>query len=121
VALADYEDLLRRAVYAHVATVAPNGTPRNTPVAFEWDGQVLRFSTTRRRQKVRDLLGNPRIAVSIVDPDSPFRHVQIRGTARIDAAPEAANADQVTLRYMGRPYVGDREQRVIVTVVPDRT
>ncbi len=121
VSLDDFDEVLRRPVYAHVATLATDGSPRNSPVAFEWDGQVLRFSTTRRRLKARDILRNPHVAISILDPDSPLRHVQIRGIATIEDDPTAAFADRITQRYMGHPYAGDREARVIVTVVPNPT
>ncbi|HEX8966494.1 MAG TPA: PPOX class F420-dependent oxidoreductase [Chloroflexota bacterium] len=119
VSLEEFDDVLRRPLYAHVATLAKDGSPRNSPVAFEWDGKVLRFSTTRRRLKARDILRNPHVAISIIDPDSPLRHVQIRGIASIEDDPTAAFADRVTQRYTGRPYKGDREARVIVTVVPN--
>jgi PPOX class probable F420-dependent enzyme len=119
VTFAEFADLLERPVYAHVATIGADGTPRNSPVAFEWDGAVLRFSTTRGRLKARDIQRNPRVSISILDPDAPLRHVQIRGTATLEDDPTAAFADQITQRYMGRPYSGDRAARVIVTVVPD--
>ena len=118
VPLRDFDEVLRKPLYAHVATVAQDGSPRNSPVAFEWDGEVFRFSTTRNRMKARDLERNPHVAISILDPDSPLQHVQIRGIATLEDDPTAAFADRITQRYMGHPYVGDRMDRVIVTVVP---
>jgi PPOX class probable F420-dependent enzyme len=117
--LSDYADLLQRPLYAHVATVAADGTPQVTPVAFEWDGRVIRFSTLRARLKARNIVRNPRVALSIIDPEAPLRHVQIRGTAMLQDDPTATFADAITQRYMGHAYRGQRAGRVIVTVVPD--
>ena len=64
---------------ANVATIGPKGEPQVNPVWFSWDGQNLLFSQTQERQKLRNIKRDPRIAVSIMDPNNPYRYLEIRG------------------------------------------
>jgi hypothetical protein len=52
----EFADLLHTATLAHVATIGPKGEPQNTPVWFDWDGNHIRFSQTKARQKFRKVL-----------------------------------------------------------------
>jgi hypothetical protein len=46
-----YESLLERPLYGHLATMRPDGGLQVNPMGFDWDGQVLRFTHTTKRQK----------------------------------------------------------------------
>src|SRR6266852_4911624 len=84
----DYADILRTNALAHIATIGPRGEPQSTPVWFDWDGTNIRFSQIKTRQKYRNLLRDPHIALSIVDPTNPYRYLEIRGkVVRIDEDP----------------------------------
>ncbi|MDP8948146.1 MAG: PPOX class F420-dependent oxidoreductase [Actinomycetota bacterium] len=105
-----YQDLPGSTALAHVATIGPKGEPQSNPVWFHWDGEHVRFSQTKTRQKYRNLNRDPRIALSIVDPDDPFRYLEIRGAVeRIE--------EDADLAFNHRP--GD--ERVVVLVRPERT
>jgi PPOX class probable F420-dependent enzyme len=67
--LQEFADLLHTTALAHIATIGPKGEPQCTPVWFDWDGNTLRFSQTKTRQKFRNLQRDPRIALSMVDPN----------------------------------------------------
>jgi len=123
---ADAADLLVSTALAHVATIGPDGAPQVTPVWFDWDGRYLRFSQTTRRQKYRNLRRDPRLAVSIVDPDNPYRSLEPRGVvARIEPDPDLAFVDKVTMKDLGQERDPSRnppgEERVVVVVEPRRT
>ncbi|HEU5434601.1 MAG TPA: PPOX class F420-dependent oxidoreductase, partial [Thermomicrobiales bacterium] len=99
---ADYADLLERPTFAHVATVGPNGEPQNNPVWFDWDGERIFFSQTTGRQKVRNIQSEPRVALSIIDPDNPYRYLEIRGVVeRIEPDPDKAFIDKMAKKYLG--------------------
>jgi PPOX class probable F420-dependent enzyme len=68
-----YEDLLESTALTHVATIGPHGEPQNNPVWFDWDGEHVKFSQTKTRQKYQNLNRDRRIALSIVDPENPYR------------------------------------------------
>ncbi|GAA4589359.1 PPOX class F420-dependent oxidoreductase [Planotetraspora phitsanulokensis] len=116
-------DLLTRPLYAHLATLMPDGTPQVTPVWTIWDGEFLRFTTTADRQKGRNASARPHVSVSINDPDQPYRYLEVRGIVeRIDPDPEGVFFDVLAKRY-GLEYeapVGDAERRVVLVVRPTR-
>ena len=88
---AGYDDLLERPLYGHLATARPDGSVQVSPMWFDWDGELLRFAHTTKRQKYRNVQSNPRVAMSISDPDDPYRYLEVRGDIeRIE--PDAARA-----------------------------
>ena len=116
-------DLLTRPVFAHLATIGPDGTPQVNPVWTIWDGEFLRFTTTKDRRKYRNVVENPYVAVSIHDPEQPYRYVEIRGeVVRVDPDPSGGFFDVLARRYdldYDRP-VGDAERRVVIVMKPTR-
>ena len=73
-----FHDLLKSTIVAHVATIGSRGEPQNNPVWFGWDGEYVKFSQTKTRQKLRTLGRDPRVALSILDPENHLRYLEIR-------------------------------------------
>jgi PPOX class probable F420-dependent enzyme len=121
----EYADLLRTTALAHIATIGPNGEPQSTPVWFDFDDAHILFSQTKTRQKYRNLLRDPRIALSIVDPVNPYRYLEIRGkVVRIDEDPDFRFINALAKKYLGRdtyPWRQPGEERVVVVVQPEHT
>ncbi|MGH2409190.1 MAG: PPOX class F420-dependent oxidoreductase [Chloroflexota bacterium] len=118
---ASHQALLDSTAVAIVSTVGPRGEPQTSPVWFGWDGKVLRFSHTKGRQKYRNLVRDPRIAVCIIDPANPYRYIEIRGAAAIEDDPTKAFIDVMSKKYTGNDkYQGNQpgDERIIVTVMP---
>jgi len=120
-----HQDLLDSTALAHVATVGPNGEPQVNPVWFDWDGEHILFSQTKTRQKFKNVQRDARIALSIVDPENPYRYLEVRGTvARIDEDPDKAFIDKMAQKYLGQekyPWNQPGDQRVVIVVRPERT
>ncbi|MEZ7130854.1 PPOX class F420-dependent oxidoreductase [Nonomuraea sp. AD125B] len=116
-------DLLERPLFAHLATLG-DGRPHVNPVWTAWDGEFLRFTTTTDRRKHRNVVEDPRVAVSINDPERPYRYLEIRGVVeRIEPDPSGDFFDVLARRY-GLEYerpVGDAERRVVIVVRPTHT
>lgn len=66
-------------LFAHLATVRPSGAPMSSVMWFDWDGARLRMTHTTTRQKFANLAEDPRLAVSIADPDDGYRSLEVRG------------------------------------------
>jgi PPOX class probable F420-dependent enzyme len=81
-----YETLLERPLYGHLATTRPGGNAQVNPMWFDWDGELLRFTHTTKRQKYRNVTANPNVAMSISDPDNPYRYLEVRGGGGGDRA-----------------------------------
>ena len=119
----NYLDLLTSKVsFAHLATLSSDGSPQVTPVWVDWrDGLVL-VNSARGRVKDRNIERDPRVALSIADPDNPYRHIQIRGrVARITQEGADAHIDAMAKKYMGKdkyPFRSPTEVRVIYEIEP---
>lgn len=121
----EYLDLLESTALAHVATVGPEGEPQNNPVWFDWNGEHLKFSQTKKRQKYRNVGREPRIAFSIVDPENPYRYLEVRGeVANIEEDPNLDFINAMAKKYLGMdeyPYHQPGDERVVVFVSPRHT
>ena len=74
-----YVDLLERPLFGHLGTMRPDGRPQVNVMWFDWDGELLRFTHIPQRQKYRNLQANPRISLSVADPDDGYRYLEVRG------------------------------------------
>lgn len=116
-----YAALLEQPNYGHLATVRPDGTPQVNPMWFDWDGELLRFTHTTKRQKYRNIKATPQIAMSISDPANPYRYLEVRGVVEeIVADPEGAFYLHLNDRYDGplTEAPADKADRVILVVRP---
>jgi PPOX class probable F420-dependent enzyme len=118
----DFGDLLtKKLAFAHLATVMPDGTPQVTPVWFDVVGDRVRINTARGRVKDRNMQENGAVALSISDPDDPYRHIAIRGrVANVTEEGADAHIDALARKYLGRDYPRRREGevRVIYEIEP---
>lgn len=118
------KDLLESKAMANVATIGPKGEPQVNPVWFDWDGEHLLFSNTKGRQKYKNLLRNPQVAVSIMDPANPYRYLELRGKVlRIDDDPDFKFIDAMAKKYLGEdkyPWKQPGEERVTIVIQPER-
>lgn len=100
------QDLLNKPIVAHLATARPDGSLQSNPVWFEWDGSHVKISQTKARQKMRNMRSDPHVALSVTDPENPYRYLEVRGV--VDAVEDDADRafiDHLSERYMGkRPY-----------------
>lgn len=119
----DMKDLLDSTALAQLATVTPRGWPRTSPMWFDWDGEHVLLSHTKARAKYRDVLSNPRVAVSIVDPGNVGRYLEIRGRVEVEDDPDKTLIHRLAKKYEGADrYEGDGpgDERVIFKVTPER-
>lgn len=77
----EFADLLtwQKKAIANLALVMKDGTPQVTPLWFDFDGTHIIINTARGRVKDRILRRHPRVAMSIQDPNDPYRYLQVRG------------------------------------------
>jgi PPOX class probable F420-dependent enzyme len=113
-------DLVEQPLYAHLATVRPDGTPQVNPTWFRFDGEYVWLTATASRQKNRNWQVQPAVALSIIDPGRPSRYLEIRGRVeQIIPDPEAAEYMRLAERY-GRPPrpPADAADRIAVAIRP---
>ena len=120
-----YKDLLSgKKAFASLATLMPDGTPQVTPVWFDYDGKNLLFNSARGRQKDRNVRRDPRVTLTIADPENPYRYVEVRGRV-VDITQEGAadHIDKMAKKYLDKdkyPFAQPGEVRVLYTVRPEK-
>ena len=118
-------DLFNKKAFANLATLMPDGSPQVTPVWVDYDGSHVVVNSARGRQKDKNMQRNAKVALSILDPDNPYRYLEIRG--KVDAITEQgadAHIDKMAKKYMGQdkyPYRRPDEVRVLYKILPIKT
>ena len=77
------QELLARDI-TRLAYVAKDGTPRNVPIAFVWNGAEIVMCTTKNAPKLAPLHQNPAVALTIDTEVHPPKILLIRGRAELD-------------------------------------
>jgi PPOX class probable F420-dependent enzyme len=117
-----HADLLAKKSFAHLATLMPSGQPQVTPVWIDFDGRHVLVNTAEGRQKDKNLQRDGRVALSITDPENPYRYLEVRGRVA-ERTFEGADAhiDSLSMRYLGKkyPYRRGGEVRVIFKIDPE--
>ena len=119
-----YLDLFSKRAFGSLSTLMPDGTPQVTPVWVDYDGGYVLFNSARGRQKDRNLRRDPRLALAILDPDNPYRYIEVRGRV-IDVTEQGADdhIDRLAKKYLGAdkyPLRRPGEVRLIYKVQVER-
>jgi PPOX class probable F420-dependent enzyme len=123
--LDQYQDLLtEKKAFAHLATLMADGSPQVTPVWFDYVGGAIRVNSARGRVKDRNMKAGAPVALSILDPDNPYRYLQVRGRVRrVTEEGAAAHIDTLAKKYIGQdkyPWSAPGEVRVTYEIEPVR-
>lgn len=127
---ATHVDLLEGPYYAVLTTMAPNGQPENTVVWCSWDGEYVLVNTADGRRKPDNVRKNPKVALSVIDPQNPFRWIDVRGEVEsiVDDL-DYANINAHAKLYVGvDEYYGGfapaenrgTERRIVFKIRPER-
>jgi hypothetical protein len=94
--------------FTRLAYVAKDGTPRNVPVGFSWNGSEIVICTAKNAPKLPSLRANPTVALTIDTEVHPPKILLIRGRAELDVV------DGIPQEYlqMNGSYQMTPEQRV---------
>jgi PPOX class probable F420-dependent enzyme len=119
-----FRDLLeQKKAFANLATVMADGSPQVTPVWFDYSAGLIRVNTARGRVKARTLKPGAPVALSIMDPDNPYRYMQIRGkVANVTETGADGHIDALSKKYLGKdtyPFRQPGDQRVMVSITPE--
>ena len=118
-----FKDLFQKRAFAHLATVMPDGSPQVSPVWVNYDGAHLIVNSARGRQKDRNMRRAAKVAVSIQDPENPYRYLLIRGRV-VEVTEKDADAviDALAKKYLGMdkyPHRRPGEVRVTYKIEPE--
>lgn len=120
-----YRDLFSKRAFASLGTLMSDGSPQVTPVWVDLDGDLVVVNTAKGRQKDKNMRRDPRVALAIIDPENPYRYLEIRGRiAEITEDGADSHIDKMAKKYLGTdkyPYRQPGEVRVMFKIRPERT
>ena len=107
-----------------IATIMKDGSPQLSPVWANYESGFILVNTAEGRVKHKNILRDPRVAVSVTSNDNPLDMTTIRGTVvAIISDIKYNHADKLTQQYMGRnhyPFKRDNEKRIILKIKPHK-
>ena len=117
-----YKDLFEKKVFAHLATLMPDGSPQVTPVWIDFDGQHILVNSAKGRVKDKNMRRDARVSLSLADPDNPYRYLEVRGkVVEITEAGADDHINRMAKKYISKdvyPWKRPGEVRVLYKVQP---
>lgn len=118
-----YLDLLQqKKAFASLATAMPDGSPQVTPVWFDYKDGLIRVNTAKGRVKARNMKEGAPVALAIIDPDDPYRYLQLRGrVGRVTEEGAVSHIDALAKKYLGQdkyPHAQPGEVRMMCEIEP---
>ena len=116
------EQLFQQKNLVFISTINSDGSPQLTPVWGDYDGEHVLVNTAEGRLKHKNVLRDPRVAISVVDHSNPLNMTTIKGKV-IEIIPDYdyVHANKLTKQYMGideYPFKRDGEKRIIFKIKP---
>jgi PPOX class probable F420-dependent enzyme len=119
-----YLDLLKKPAFASLGTIMRDGSPQVTPVWVDFDGKHVRVNSALGRMKDKNMRRDPRVSLSIQDPENPYRYLEIRGKVEeITQNGADDHINKLSQKYLGKPEYPFRkpgEVRVVYKIVPQK-
>lgn len=122
-----HTDLLVDPVFVTLVTVMPDGHPQSTPVWCNYDGERIWVNSAKGRQKDQNMRRDKRVTVSAIDPNNPYRWIEVRG--EVTEITEDGAVDHIN--SLSKLYTGNgdyfshnpsakNDTRVIYKIAPQR-
>jgi PPOX class probable F420-dependent enzyme len=121
--------LLEKPIVVSITTVDETHKPHSVPIWRKFDGEYILMSSDRISRKVRHVRANPNVVVLTIDPNDPYRYLEVSGTAEIVETGALELLDELTRLYTDKPaYFGyfepiealDSYDGVVIKVTPER-
>jgi PPOX class probable F420-dependent enzyme len=102
-----------------VTDLRPDGSPHSTPVWVDVDEAGVSFNTAHGRAKPTYIARDGRVALTVVDPEDPYRWLSVSGTAALVDDGADDQIDRLAKKYIGKdtyPFRAPGERRVTVRI-----
>jgi PPOX class probable F420-dependent enzyme len=109
--------------YGTLTTLLPTGQPMTHVMWVDADNEYVLINTETHRRKYKNIMSDPRVAVTIIDAANPYHYAEVRGRVVGEVTGPAArdHIDQLSQKYMGAPYgMPITSERVILQIAPER-
>lgn len=95
-------DMFERPIFATIATLYPDGAPHLTPIWIDVEDGHLLFTVIAGHVKDRNMQKDPRVAITLFDPENPYRYIMVRGEV-IEITKNGAfeHSQKMAKKYLG--------------------
>ena len=121
----EFLDLFQKKAFGAFTTLMPDGSPQTTPVWVDYKDGRIWVNSALGRQKDKNVRRDPRVAVTLIDPDNPYRYIEVRG--RVDEITQSGadeHIDRMAKKYLDQdkyPFRQPGEQRVLYKIAIEKT
>ncbi len=119
----ELRDLLGKKAYGHVVTVNTDGSPQVSMVWMDVRDGGVSFNTSTSTKKARNLRRDPRVTISVQNPDDLQQYAVLRGTAVLSEAPAREQINRLARKFLGvdvYPWTRPGETRITVDIAIER-
>ena len=106
-----------------VTDLRADGSPHSTIVWVDVDDEGVSFNTAHGRVKTRNIARDPRVSLTVVDPQNAFRWLSVSGVATLVDEGAEGQIDRLATKYLGEaayPWRRPGERRVTVRIAVER-
>ena len=117
------EKILKGKNLVYISTLMKDGSPQVSPVWADFEDGYILVNTAEGRIKHKNVLRDPRVAISAVENNNPLDMTTIRGKV-VEIIPdyEYKHADKLAKKYLGLdkyPFKRENEKRIIFKIKPE--
>jgi PPOX class probable F420-dependent enzyme len=117
----DVRELLDAPNYVHLSTLRADGSPRNWVVWVGLEGDSILVCTSRSIWKGKDMLRDPRVALSVTDMNNPYRMAAIQGRVVEVRSDEGCRyMDPISFKYTSAPFPSRGPDRVCFVIAVEK-
>jgi hypothetical protein len=78
------QELVTAPIHARLAYCASDGSPRVIPIGYTWNGEVFAMGSLVNAPKVKALVANPKVALTVDTDNFPPHVLLVRGEASVE-------------------------------------
>lgn len=115
-------ELARQPNFAVLTTLLADGHPQTHVMWVDATDVHLLINTQLGRQKHRNIERDPRVTVTIIDRDDPYRFAEVRGrvVGMVTGEPAADHIHALARKYTDEQFWNPTDRRVICQIAPLR-
>ena len=109
--------------FAAFTTLTRAGDPMTHIMWVDCDDDHVLINTEVHRAKFKNIQRDPRVAVTIMDRDNPYKYAEVRGRVTDSITGEEArrHIDELSEKYTGGRYSNPiQSERVVLKIKPER-
>jgi PPOX class probable F420-dependent enzyme len=117
----DVRQLLDAPSYVHLSTRRADGLPRNWVVWAGLEDDYILVCTSDAIWKSKDMLRDPRVAMSVTDMANPYRMAAIQGRV-VEVRPDEGcrYMDPISFKYTNAPFPSRGPDRVCFLIAVEK-